>query len=47
MTYEYLLSLHPPAFRRACGVGHSTFAAMVEVLRPHLDRQGKRGDKII
>jgi hypothetical protein len=43
MTYEDLPILPPPAFKRACGVRHETFAAMVEVLRPVLDRRGKRG----
>jgi hypothetical protein len=43
MTYEELQQLSPPGFKRACGVTRQTFGAMVEVLEPHLERQGKRG----
>lgn len=43
MTYEQLKSLKPSAFKRKCGVQRETFEQMVEVLRPHLDRSGKRG----
>lgn len=43
MTYEELQILTPAAFKRACGISRETFLAMVEVLKPHLDRQGKRG----
>jgi hypothetical protein len=43
MTYEQLKSLKPSAFKRRCGVHRDTFAQMVEVLRPDLDRRGKRG----
>jgi Helix-turn-helix of DDE superfamily endonuclease len=43
MTHEDLQSLPPPAFKRACGLSRPTFALMVEVLRPHLERHGKRG----
>lgn len=43
MTYEQLNELNPVAFKRACGVSRQTFLAMVEVLQPHLHRQGKRG----
>jgi hypothetical protein len=43
MTYEQLQLLTPAAFKRACGVSRKTFFVMVEVLQPHLDRQGKRG----
>lgn len=43
MQYEQLQNLNPPAFKRACGVSSQTFLAMVEVLRPHLERAGKRG----
>lgn len=30
-------------FKRLCGVNRQTFSEMVEVLRPHLKRQGRRG----
>lgn len=43
MTYEQLKHLKPSAFKRKCGVQSETFEQMVEVLRPHLDRTGKRG----
>lgn len=43
MLYEQLQTLNPIAFRRACGVKRETFLAMVEVLRPDLERRGKRG----
>ena len=43
MTYEQLKSLKPSAFKRRCGVHRNTFEQMVEVIRPHLDRRGKRG----
>ncbi len=43
MTYEQLKALKPNAFKRRCGVHPATFQQMIEVLRPHLDRQGKRG----
>ena len=43
MLYESLASLPPSQFRRACGFSRSTFQAMLEVLRPELDRSGKRG----
>lgn len=43
MTYEQLKSLKPSAFKRRCGVHRDTFEQMVAVLRPHLDRRGKRG----
>jgi hypothetical protein len=43
MRYEELEQLHPPAFKRACGVSRQTFSVMVEVLQPHLERRGKRG----
>lgn len=29
--------------KRLCGVSHETFQEMVEVLRPDLERQGRRG----
>lgn len=43
MTYEQLKTLKPSAFKRRCGVHPETFDQMVEVLRPDLDRSGKRG----
>lgn len=43
MFYQQLQALNPSAFRRACGVKCETFWTMVEVLKPHLERQGKRG----
>ena len=43
MTYEQLKQLKPSAFKRKCGVRCETFEQMVELLRPHLDRTGKRG----
>lgn len=43
MTYEQIKPLKPSTFKRKCGVHHETFEQMVEVLRPHLDRRGKRG----
>ena len=43
MTYEQLKQLQPSAFKRRSGVHPDTFSQMVEILRPHLDRRGKRG----
>ncbi len=43
MTYEQFKNLKPGAFKRRCGVHPETFEQMVELLRPHLDRRGKRG----
>ncbi len=43
MTYEQLKQLKPSGFKRRCGVHRETFEQMVEWLRPHLDRTGKRG----
>lgn len=43
MTYEDLQELPPGAFKRYCGVHRETFLKMIQVLRPHLNRQGKRG----
>ncbi len=43
MTYEQLKHLKASAFKRRCGIHEEIFAQMVEVLRPQLDRQGKRG----
>lgn len=43
MAYSELESLSSGEFKRLCGVSRDTFAQMIEVLRPHLERQGKRG----
>lgn len=43
MTYEQLKHLKPSAFKRKCGIHRETFGQMVEVLRPQLERTGKRG----
>lgn len=43
MTYEQLKHLKPSAFKRRCGVQPETFERMAVLLRPDLDRSGKRG----
>lgn len=43
MSYTDLQSLSAGEFKRLCGVSRETFGKMVEVLRPQLERQGKRG----
>lgn len=43
MTYEQLKHLKPSAFKRRCGVQPETFEQMAQLLRPNLDRKGKRG----
>ena len=43
MTYERRRDLKQSEFKRLCGVRPKTFEKMVEVLSPHLNRQGKRG----
>ena len=43
MAYQDLQSLSAGEFKRLCGVSRETFGEMVEVLRPQLERQGKRG----
>ena len=43
MAYSELASLADSEFKRLCGVSRDTFAQMIEVLRPCLERQGKRG----
>jgi Helix-turn-helix of DDE superfamily endonuclease len=43
MPYTDLQELSPPEFKRLCGVTRDTFGEMVEELRPHLERQGRRG----
>ena len=43
MTYEQFKRLKPSAFKRRCGIHPEIFDQMVELLRPHVDRRGKRG----
>ena len=43
MPYTDLQSLSASEFKRLCGVTRETFREMSEVLRPHLERQGRRG----
>lgn len=43
LSYTDLQSLSVGEFKRLCGVSRETFGEMVEVLRPQLERQGKRG----
>jgi hypothetical protein len=43
MRYQELECLANPEFKRWCGVSRGAFQEMVEVVRPHLDRQGRRG----
>lgn len=43
MSYSQLETLSASEFKRLCGVSRTTFAEMVEVLRPHLERQGQPG----
>lgn len=43
MTYEQFKRLKPSDFKRRCGVHRETFEQMTEILRPNLERQGKRG----
>jgi len=43
MAYIDLQHLSAAEFKRLCGVSRDTFNEMVEVLRPHLERQGQRG----
>ena len=43
MTDEQFKRLKPSAFKRRCGVHPEIFEQMVELLRPHVDRRGKRG----
>lgn len=42
MQYTDLQRLSATEFKRLCGVSRGTFADMIEVLRPHLERQGRR-----
>jgi len=43
MTYEQFKQLKLSDFKRRCGVQRETFEQMTDVLRPHLERRGKRG----
>ena len=43
MRYTELEQLSSAEFKRLCGVSRSTFSEMIEVLRPNLESQGKRG----
>ena len=43
MTYEQFKHLKPSAFKRRCGIQPETFEQRVSLLRPDLDRRGKRG----
>lgn len=43
MIYEQFKCLKPSAFKRRFGIYPETYEQMVELLRPHLDRRGKRG----
>jgi hypothetical protein len=43
MVYTDLQHLSSAEIKRRCGVSHETFEEMVEVLRPDLERQGRRG----
>jgi hypothetical protein len=45
MTYEQLSQLKPGAFKRRCEVHLETFEQRVAILRPALDRRGKRGGR--
>ncbi|MEP0754912.1 hypothetical protein NDA03_22100 [Trichocoleus sp. Lan] len=43
MRYTELEHLSQAGFKRWCGVSRATFAQMVEVLHPNLERRGQRG----
>lgn len=43
MAYSELQGLSDGEFKRLCGVSRSTFAEMIEVVHPHLERRGRRG----
>lgn len=43
MPYTNLQNLSSAEFKRLCGVSRDAFGEMVEVLHPHLERQGRRG----
>ena len=43
MRYTELEQLSNSEFKRLCGVSRGTFGEMAEILKPQLDRSGKRG----
>lgn len=43
MSYREIAFLSEGEFKRLCGVSRKTFSAMVEVVRPALDRRGRKG----
>jgi hypothetical protein len=43
MSYREIEVLSGAEFKRLCGVSRETFSAMVEIVRPALDRRGRRG----
>ena len=43
MEYSELSYLSNGEFKRLCGVSRNTFGERVEILRPHLDRAGRKG----
>lgn len=43
MPYTESEHLSAAQLKRLCGVSRETFGEMAEVLRPHLERQGRRG----
>jgi hypothetical protein len=43
MPYREIEFLSEGEFKRLCGVSRKTFRAMVEVVRPALDRRGRKG----
>lgn len=43
MPYTQLQQLSGAEFKRLCGVSRETFAEMIEVVRPALERRGRRG----
>ncbi|MBD1865552.1 MULTISPECIES: transposase family protein [Trichocoleus] len=43
MRYQELEHLANPEFKRWCGVSRGAFYEMVQVVRPYLERQGRRG----
>lgn len=45
MPYTDLHHLSSAEFKRLCGVSCNTFREMTEVLRSHLERQGRRGGR--
>jgi len=43
MSYREIQFLSGAEFKRLCGVSRETFSAMVDIVRPALDRRGCRG----